>query len=191
MITEARRVKFIENEERDFWFFTKVCLVGQMLKIPSGVTHAIYRHKGVPDYVSKDLALGEVTTLPTCTMIAPGGRVFIHNSAIDYPVVSEGGLHRVANGIHPVGSVDFVGDLDSVMHCVSPREDMKGFDGKELEWVNVAEGESLTFGANIVGFVVVYGGPDQFKGFTAEPGDVYTAPVDVVLAVVTKLEEQA
>lgn len=186
MIKEVKRVTFLNSPGREMWFFTTVCLIGQKAEIPTGKSIPIYRPRNEPDFVSKDLSVGEVTTLPTCTMIAPGGEVLIHNSVIDDPVLTVGGLRPVGNGIHPVGAVDFEGVIDSMMYCVGPRENMKGFEGKELTWVNVYSGESYTFGDDIIGFVVVYGGPDEFKGFTAEPGDTYTAPADVVLAVVTK-----
>lgn len=191
MIKEARKVIAIGNAQREAWFFSKVCLIGLKLNIPKGGMAQIYAPKP-GDFVSGDNERGAILPLKTCTMIAPGGEIRIHNKVMSEPVAHEGGLYPVGHGIHPVAEVFFEGVApNSVMHCVSPREDRKGFLDKELEWETLDAGESLTFREGIIGFVTVYtGDEDEFKVFTAEPGDTYTAKVDSVLAVVYRRDER-
>lgn len=189
MIKPLKVVKVIENKERDVWFFPKLCIIGLRLRLPKGEKKWLYTYrKG--DFVSGKLERGEVTELKTATMVVPGGRALLHNSSLERPTAFEGGIDKIGHGIHVAGDVHLEGLVDSTILCVGPREDMKGFEDKDMEWVTLYKGESHTFKEGDIGFGLIYDEEDTFRSFTVEPGDIYTAESDTVLAVVFQREAE-
>lgn len=189
MISPARGVAFYNKSGQMLWLYPTLCLVGYRLDIPAGEDRIGYQMED-HDFVSGEAQIGDILTLASATLIEPGGEVLIYNDQLDKPRHWTGSLKPIANGIHIKGNVKLVGVKDSVMRCVSPRNNMKGFHDKTMQRVHLDKGQSLTLGENVIGFVVVYGEPivDGYPAYFAEAGDVYTATEDSVIAVVYRKE---
>lgn len=184
MIREAKRVKVIQGEEREAWLYVGLSLVGLKMRIGEGEKKVVYV-PGENDFMTGGMEPGEAAALRSATIIAPGGKINIFNEAVEHSVEWEGSLLPVGHGIHLKAKVTFEGVTDSVMHCISPRDNLKGFTDKRMARVHLKEGETVTFGDDIIGFAVLYGNT-EFEGYLADPGDVYTAEEDTVIAVVTR-----
>lgn len=186
MIEPTRSVKVMDLNKRVAYMMTKVCLIGIRMDIPEGEERMVY----VPcegDFLSGDIDQGDVTGLKSVTLVAPGGHVTIRNEEIENETDWPGSLDLVGWGVHVKAKVWMTGVKDSVLHCVSPRDDLKGFHDKHLERVQLAPGETITFREGIIGFAVVYG-DREFQAFTADAGDELTVDRDTVLAVVYNKE---
>lgn len=187
MIKPLNVVKMIDTADREVWFFPKICLIGLRMNLPKGETKWLYSYKK-GDFVSGDLEPGEVTTLKTCTMVVPGGEINLHNTSLERPTAFPGSIEKVGHGIHVAGDVHLEGLKDSLVLCVGPRENMKGFEDKDMEWVIVRAGETYTFGESDIGFGLIYDDLNVFRSYSVEAGDIFTAETDSVLAVVFRKE---
>lgn len=183
MIKPLNIVKMLDLVDREVWFFPKICIIGLRLKLLPGQTKWLYSYNE-GDFVSGHMELGEVTELKTCTMVVPGGEILLHNSSLVTPTVFEGSVEKIGHGIHVVGDVHLEGIKESLVLCVGPRENMKGFEDKDMEWVIVRAGETYTFGESDIGFALIYDDANVFRSYSVEAGDVFTAETDSVLGVI-------
>lgn len=189
MITQGKRIKILDTEERTVWLYPTVCLVGVRLNMKEGERHVVYSPIDGDDFLSQGIDYGQAAALRSTTIVPPGSEVIIINEAIEDPIPWVGSSKPVGNGIHVKARVYFEAQKDSVMYCVSPRDNMKGFHDKDVKRVTLKPGEEFVFGDLDIGFVVVYGKEEEhFQSFLVEPGDVYLSEGETVMSVVRRKE---
>lgn len=177
-----RRVVMM-TPEKLVYLYHETGLLGMIMLFAPGVRRNIYTPQ-VDDFVTHGQPHGTVHVLPTATIICPGGAIKVHNPNLAGPVEWRGSLTQVSNGVVITGPTDYEGIVDSEMRCVSPPLNMRGYADKQFSSKRLKAGESFTFGANVIGFVIVYGTSEQhMQSFSAAEGDVFTATVDTVLAI--------
>lgn len=187
MITELRRMQVATGPGRSVWIVPDLWLFCLRVELPVGERYEVYRPSGHP-FASAELDDGEIGALRSATVIAPGGRIKVHNAALAEPTIWEGSLNPVCNGVIIKALVEFEAEIPSVMTCISPPGDLSRFAGKALRREVVLAGSNLTFLPGDVGYAVAYG-EGEMQGFAVLPGDVFSPQQDTVVAVVSEVSQ--
>lgn len=184
MITELRRMPVVDSAGKKVWIIPDLWLACLRVELAVGEPYEVYNPDGHP-FVSSGFADGDIGPLRSATVIAPGGRIKVHNALLEGPTIWEGSLNPVCNGVFIKARVEFEAEVPSLLLCASPAPDLTRFEGKILERLIIRAGESYTFAPGAVGFAVVYG-PDEMRGFGVLPGDTLAPDEDMVIALVSE-----
>lgn len=186
MIGELKRLRMTNEGGKEVWLIPDLWLALLRVQLPVGERYEVYNPAGHP-YASEGTEDGAIGALRSATVVAPGGRVKVHNDLLEQPSTWEGSLSPVCNGVFIKAKVEFEAEIPSTLLCASPPGDLSRFAGKQMRRETVLEGQSYTFKAGDIGYAGVYG-DGEMRGFSVEAGDVLTVGADSVIAVVSEVD---